>query len=75
VKNDKMKCYFLSKDNNEYFNSDLFGSILTFINSNPRRCKMKEYKDKLILTVDEVSSIDEAMHIFETMKSDKLATA
>ena len=72
LKNETMKGHFLSKDNESYFNSEIFGGILSFVNSHPRKCRMKEHKNKLIITVDEVSSIDEAMNVLSAMKSDSL---
>lgn len=69
LKSGSMKCYFLSSDNTEYFNSDIFGSILSFVQRNQRRTKMKDFKGKLILSIDEVPSITEAMQIVEALKS------
>lgn len=74
LKNESMKGYFLSRDNETYFNSEIFGGILNYVNSNPRKCRMKEHRNKLILTVDEVRSIDEATVIVNEMKSDSLET-
>ena len=75
LKNEGMKCYFLSKDDESYFKSKTFGSILSFVNTRPRKCRLKEHKNKLILNIDEVRTIDEAAHILVQMKSDSLEPA
>lgn len=67
IKNDKMKGYFGSPDNETYFKSDAFGAILGYVQMHPRRCRLKEYKSKPILTVDEVQSIDDAKNVLTTI--------
>ncbi len=68
LKNESMKCYFVSPDNEVYFNSDVFGRILAFIQQSPQRCKMKEIKNKLILTIDEIVRIEEAHEVMAAME-------
>ncbi len=63
LKNDVMKCYFLPSDNEKYFKSDVFGKILSYVQRHPQRCRMREVKNKLILTIEEVASIEEAMKV------------
>ena len=67
LKNESMKCYFISSDNADYFNSDIFGKILAFVQANPQRCKMKEFKSKLILSIEEVREIEDAMEIVKSL--------
>lgn len=67
IKNDKIKGYFSSADNEEYFKSDVFGAILGYVQMHPRRCRLKEYKSKPILTVDDVQSIDEAKKVLSAI--------
>ena len=67
LKNETMKCYFVSPGDEAYFNSEVFGGILKFIQQNPRCCRMKETKNKLILTIDEVVSIEEAHEVMTAM--------
>ena len=67
IKNQALKCYFLPSDNEAYFQSTVFGKILTYAQMHPKRCKMKEYKARLILKIEEVLSIEEAKSIFQEM--------
>jgi len=57
LKNGNMKCYFVPSDNEKYFQSPVFGRVLAFIQGNSKRCKMKEYKTRLILTIQEVNTV------------------
>ncbi|MTI20494.1 transcription-repair coupling factor [Fulvivirga sp. RKSG066] len=63
LKNEKMKCYFVSSDNEEYFKSEIFGSILGYVQTRPKKCRLKDLKNKLLLVVDEVLSVNEAKSI------------
>ena len=67
LKNETLKCYFVPSDNEKYFQSSVFGKILAFVQSNPKKCHMKEYKKRLILRIDEVSSVEPAIHLLARM--------
>ncbi|MEJ2004670.1 MAG: CarD family transcriptional regulator [Cyclobacteriaceae bacterium] len=68
LKNQKLKGYFLSSDNESYFKSEVFGSILQFVQRNPKKCRMKDFKGRLILTVNEVTEVGEAIGLLSRMK-------
>jgi transcription-repair coupling factor (superfamily II helicase) len=72
LKNENMKGYFVSSDNVDYFNSDVFGNILTYAQTHPKKCRLKEYKEKLIFTVQEVASVNEAKNILGAILSQDL---
>jgi len=57
LKNEQMKCYFVSSKNDAYFSSALFMNIIKFIQSQGRYCKIKETRDRLILVIKGVDSI------------------
>ena len=63
LKGEKMKCYFVSSDKEEYFKSEIFGKILVFAQTNPKRCRLKEVKERLILTVNEVLTVNQAISL------------
>lgn len=59
LKNESMKCHFVPSDKEAYFQSETFGKVLSFVQQHPRQCKMKEYKTRLILKIDEVLTVNE----------------
>lgn len=61
LKNEKMKATFIS-GNEEYFKSEIFGGILRYVQAHPGNCRMKEFGNKLVLTVDNVRSVASAIH-------------
>jgi transcription-repair coupling factor (superfamily II helicase) len=48
LKADLLKCYFVSGENEAYFKSPTFGLVLEYVQKNPKICKMREHKGKLI---------------------------
>jgi len=68
LKGGAMKCYFMPSDNEVYFQSDTFGKVLAFVQQQPRLYKMKEYKKRLILRVDEIDSVEAAIQLLTQMK-------
>lgn len=67
IKNNKMRCYISDKKPQEYFQSPRFGNVLNFIKSNPHDSKMKEVKNKLLITVENVGSIENARMVIDHM--------
>lgn len=67
IKGGRLKGYFVSSDNEVYFKSEAFGNVLSYVQGNPKKCRLKEYKTKLILTVDEVGSVEEAKAILSSI--------
>lgn len=68
LKNESMKCYFMPSDNEAYFQSDVFGKVLAFVQMRPRQCKMKEYKTRLILRIEEIRTVDEGISLISQME-------
>lgn len=69
LKNGALKAYFLPAEKVEYYKSEIFGKILTFVQMHSRRCRMRDLKGKLILNVDNIKSISEAKSLLEAMYS------
>ncbi len=60
IKNETLKAYLISSDNEKYYNSAIFGSILKFIQQNPKTCNIKDTKSRIILVVNNVDSVEKA---------------
>jgi transcription-repair coupling factor (superfamily II helicase) len=66
LKNDRLRGYFVT-NNDLYFNSEVFGKILHFVQTHPRLCKMKDQAGKAMLVIEEVKSVDSAIELFHHM--------
>ena len=66
LKNDKLRAYFITgKD--EYFKSDTFGKILSFVQKHSRQCKVKDSAGKAMLVVENIKSVDAAIELLSQM--------
>jgi transcription-repair coupling factor (superfamily II helicase) len=66
LKNGAMKCY-ISSENQEYFQSKTFGEVLHYVQSKPRSSRIKELKNRLIITVDDVASVEDGLVVLKEM--------
>src|SRR6185503_14661383 len=53
LKGEKFRGFFVTT-NDAYFNSDVFGKILQFVQGHSRRCKMKDQAGKATLLIEDV---------------------
>ena len=60
LKNETMKAFFVPAENEAYYKSDIFGNILQYVQANPKKCKLREASKKLVLYVDDISSVVQA---------------
>ena len=61
-----MRAFFVTSNEN-YFNSDIFGSILAFVQKHPRQYKMKDSGGKAMLVVENVKTVDVAIDVLRQM--------
>jgi transcription-repair coupling factor (superfamily II helicase) len=56
-----MLCYFLSKQDSEYYNSPMFKAVMLYAQKSHKQTQLKESNNKLWLTIEGVKSIDDAI--------------
>lgn len=71
LKNEVLKCYFPPSDSEVYYKSSAFDKVLQFVQKHSRQSKLKEYKKRLVLTVENILSIDDGFRIMKTMEDVK----
>ncbi|MCC5920343.1 MAG: transcription-repair coupling factor [Cyclobacteriaceae bacterium] len=67
LKNGSIKAYFLDPENEKYYQSDIFGSILQYVQSRPKKCKLKDAKKRLILYIHDIETIEDAISLLQEM--------
>lgn len=67
LKAETLKCYFVPAENEAYFKSPTFGKVLEYVQKNPKICKMREHKSRLILSMEHVKSVDTAISYMRKM--------
>lgn len=63
LKDGTLRGYFISKPDSEFYQSDAFGSVLDFVQLNPKLCVLKEVGQKLMLKFEDVKSISRAIEL------------
>ena len=67
LKSNTLKGYFVTSQNDEFFQSPRFGKVIDYIKMHPRQIALKDQKGKLILICQDVHSIDQAQKILTEM--------
>jgi transcription-repair coupling factor (superfamily II helicase) len=62
LKGERLRAYFVT-NNDAYFNSEVFGKILQFVQAHSRQCKMKDQGGKPMLVIENVKSVDVAIDL------------
>jgi transcription-repair coupling factor (superfamily II helicase) len=66
-KNNILKGYFVSSKHVEYYQADKFGRILDYVKVHPKRCVLKQVKERLILILEHADSIEKIDAFFESV--------
>ncbi|MBN1158887.1 MAG: transcription-repair coupling factor [Bacteroidales bacterium] len=69
LKNRRMTGYFPTDQDSPYYRSEEFSKILYVVQQEGKRFRMKEDKNKLILTCEAIGSVQEAIEIFRKFSS------
>ncbi|TGE21732.1 transcription-repair coupling factor [Hymenobacter aquaticus] len=71
LKKNLLKGYIPATNNEAYFQGDQFGNILHYLQTHPRSASMKERKEQLIISIDEVKSVGAAKRILSELGSEE----
>lgn len=71
IKNRKLIGYFISNQDSPYYQSDTFTKVLHFVQFNSRTVKMKESNNKLTLSFDNISTVEEAIAALSPILPDR----
>lgn len=64
IKNGVLKGQFVHAREDKFFNSEVFGDILAYVQAHPAACRLKEYRGRLLLIIDNIDQVDTATKIF-----------
>jgi len=68
LKGKQMKCYLLPSNRDDFYSSEIFGKIMKYAQIHSKSCKIKEHKNRLILTIEGISTIQKSQFVLEEMK-------
>jgi transcription-repair coupling factor (superfamily II helicase) len=58
-----LRGYFITNQQSPYYETNVFREVLNFVQANPRRCSLKEVKNTLRISIEGVSSINQAIEL------------
>lgn len=67
LKNGKLRATFVA-DNDNYFKSDVFGGILSFVQTHSKQCRLKEHAGQPTLYIENIPSVESALKILTPLK-------
>lgn len=62
LKNEMLRAYFVT-NNDQYFSSEIFGKILSYVQQHPRQFKMKDTAGKAMLVMNQIKTVDAAIEL------------
>ncbi len=71
LKNRKMVGYFVANQQSPFYQSPIFSKVLQFMQFNPSICNMKEIKNKLTLSFENIKDLQTAIDKFKLIDKDK----
>ena len=67
LKMGQMYLYFVGEENKAYYQSPAFGRILSYLQQNPRRCKLRDINGRHSILIADVATVEEAVNILSTI--------
>jgi transcription-repair coupling factor (superfamily II helicase) len=64
----KFTGYFIAKPDSPFYQSEIFGKVLQFVQENSKSCKMKQTSDRLMLIFENVKSIREGIEVLQRLE-------
>ena len=69
LKNNTLKCFFVSNPDSPYFQSDIFNGILLFLQNGTNKGKLKQVGKNGILVVENIRTMEELFSFLEKKKA------
>jgi transcription-repair coupling factor (superfamily II helicase) len=67
LKNEVLRCYFISRPDSPYFESDLFRRILQYIQTETNKAKLKQVGKLFVLQINDIKSMQEMLVFLKRM--------
>lgn len=64
-----MFLYFVGDENRAYYKSPAFGRVLSYMQMNPRRTRLREKGNQRSMVIEKVTTVEEALGILHTITS------
>src|SRR4029453_7151170 len=69
LKDETLRCYFVNKPDSPYFESGVFHNILSFIQSQTNKAKLKQAGKLFMLVIEEMNDMQQIVQLLSRMKN------
>jgi transcription-repair coupling factor (superfamily II helicase) len=69
IKNRRMIVHFVANQKSPYYQSAVFDTVLKYVQRNPHVFQMKETKEKLTMTIENIDSVEAARNILTKVEN------
>ncbi len=69
LKNAEMKCYIDEGREDAYFQSDIFGGIIKYVQNKAHHSKMRELKGRLMIKISDISDVTNGIEVMTEMSA------
>ena len=70
IKNGRMRCFF-PENSPDYFQGEMFGTVLNYVKNNPKNSSLKDLKGSLVLSFSGITLVDHAQQVFSKILTEK----
>ena len=67
LKQEQMYLYFVDESNKAYYQSPMFGRLLSYVQANPSRCHIRQRGERRSFSIDHVPNVETAVDILNTI--------
>jgi transcription-repair coupling factor (superfamily II helicase) len=67
LKDDTLKCYFVSNPDSPYFESDVFNKLLLYVQTRTNKARLKQTGRNFMLIVDDIRSMEQLHNYLQDM--------
>jgi transcription-repair coupling factor (superfamily II helicase) len=67
LRNETLRCYFVTEHSDAYFKSDVFGNILRYVQQHSKTSRLKEINKKPMLILEDIEDMGKALEVLENM--------
>lgn len=68
LKGGKMTLFFVETENKKFYESDIFGKILSFINNTQFKCRTRDDNHRMVVVVENIKDVETALAFTEEMQ-------
>ncbi|MBQ7181363.1 MAG: hypothetical protein IJR87_08735, partial [Bacteroidaceae bacterium] len=67
LKNHRMRLFFVSDTDSPFYQSAVFGQLISFVATNAHRCRLDEQNGRRSLLITEINSVKQAVELLQLM--------